>query len=197
MRRAEDDQGIEDLARRMSALEDQAFAEFSDLFGPKIRGYLIRHGLTPADAEDLAVSCVTDIALKVDKYKLIEGAGFAAWVFTLARHALLDWLRSRQQTSPYIDDMEIEQPIADEPEANLEVTSAVREALATLSESEQAILRLRYFGMHQSFPEIGEDLGLRAGTVRVRHHRAVNRIKLLLKQDARLSKILKRAGIAD
>ena len=197
MRWARNNESIEHLAQRMSALEDQAYQEFADLFEPKIKRYFTRHGLTPSDAEDLTVSCITDVALKVDKYRQLEGAGFAAWVFTLARHVLVDWWRSRQETVPYIDDLEIADLIDDEPEPNLQVIVSVQEALARLSETDQAIVRLRYFGVEHSFSEIGEHLGKRTDTVRVRHHRAIEKLKSLLKRDARLSKILKRAEGAD
>ncbi|MDQ3821105.1 MAG: hypothetical protein M3362_25950, partial [Acidobacteriota bacterium] len=105
MRRAKSDENVERLAQRLSALEPQAFEEFSDLFTPRIKGYLMRHGLTASDAEDLTVSCITDTALKVDKYKLIDGVGFAAWVFTLVRHSFVDWLRKRHGNVPYIEDV--------------------------------------------------------------------------------------------
>src|ERR1700730_11791154 len=122
MRRAKNNEAIECLARRMSASEDEAFKEFSDLFGPRIRGYLIVHGLNPADAEDLAGSCITDIALKADRYREVEGAGFTAWVFTLVRHALVDWWRRRRAELPYIDDIESENLFDDDdPEPNVEL----------------------------------------------------------------------------
>jgi RNA polymerase sigma factor (sigma-70 family) len=196
MRRAKHDDGIESLARRMSALEDEAYEEFSDMFGPRIKGYLILHGLTPTDAEDLTGSWITDIALKVDKYREIEGAGFTAWVFTLVRHALADWQRSRKAALPYIDDIESENLIDDaDPEPNVEVIVSVREALAALGEVDQTILDLRYFGVEHSFVEIGKRLGIRPNTVRVRHHRALEKVKAMLETDPRLSTILERAGL--
>jgi RNA polymerase sigma factor (sigma-70 family) len=197
MRRAKHYEGIESLARRMSALEDEAYKEFSDVFGPRIKGYLILHGLNLTDAEDLTGSWITDIALKVDRYREIEGAGFTAWVFTLVRHALVDWQRSRKATLPYIDDIETENLFDEaDPEPNVEVIVSVREALARLREVDQTILDLRYSGVEHSFVEIGKRLAVQPNTVRVRHHRALEKMKSLLKTDTRLSKILKRAGVA-
>jgi RNA polymerase sigma factor (sigma-70 family) len=193
MRRAKNNEAIECLARRMSALEDEAFKEFSDLFGPRIRGYLIIHGLNPADAEDLAGSCITDIALKVDRYREIEGAGFTAWVFALVRHALVDWWRRRRAELPYIDNIESENLFDDnDPEPNVELIVTVREALAGLDEVDRTILDLRYSGMQQSFVEIGEQLGIKSNAARVRHHRALDKVRSRLETDTRLSKILRR-----
>jgi len=197
MRGAKYDDTIENLAQRLSALEDQAYQEFSDIFAPRIKGYFLRQGLTQSDAEDLSISCITDIALKIDKYKAIEGAGFAAWVFTLARHAMVDWLRKRQESLPYIDNYEIAIPVDDNPETDVKIIMAVREALVTLSEKQQEVLQMRYFGAKHSFPEIGEHLNMQADAVRLQHHRAIKKLESLLKEDLRLSKILKRAGVSN
>lgn len=193
MRRAKNKEAIECLARRMSALEDEAFKEFSDSFGPRIRSYLIVHGLNPADAEELAGSCITDIALKVDRYREVEGAGFTAWVYTLVRHALVDWWRSRKTALPYIDDIETESLIdAADTEPNVELIASVREALADLTDVDRAILEMRYFGVEHSFVEIGKSLGILSNNARVRHHRALEKLRSTLERDTRLSKILNR-----
>lgn len=71
---------LEELAKRMIALEDNAYYEFADIFGTKFKSYFLRHGLSDFNAEDLASTCITDIALKVGKYKQIENGNFEAWV---------------------------------------------------------------------------------------------------------------------
>lgn len=53
---------FEQLVERMRSVEAEAFREFADHFGPPFRAMFIRRGLTPPAAEDLAVSCISDIA---------------------------------------------------------------------------------------------------------------------------------------
>jgi RNA polymerase sigma-70 factor (ECF subfamily) len=190
MRVARSANEIEGLASRMAALEEQSYVDFADIFGPRLKTFFLRRGLSPADAEDLSVSCVTDIALKITKYQSIGEGSFGAWVFTLARHSLADWWRARQETIPLSDQLEAMKP-SDEPETESEVAVAVREALEQLSETDRALVRLRNFGAEHSYAEIGERLGLRSETARVRHFRALKRLKALLEVDVRLSRFLK------
>jgi len=86
----------EDLAARMIELDEDAFREFAEFFAPKFRAFFLARGLGILDAEDLTITCITDIALKVPRYRPTHGANFEKWVFTLARHSLADWWRDHQ-----------------------------------------------------------------------------------------------------
>lgn len=190
MRMARSAKVIEGLAIRMAALEEQSYVDFADIFGPRLKTYFMRRGLSPADAEDLSVSCVTDIALKISKFQPIREGGFEAWVFTLARHSLSDWWRARHETLPLPEQLEA-MPHSDEPEPQPEVVTAVRDALEQLSETDRSLIRLRNLGAEHTYAEIGERLGLRSQTARVRHFRALKRLKAILEVDVRLSRFLK------
>lgn len=184
------DSWAEELARRMVALDDQAFREFADVFGPRFRSLFLRHGLPVWEAEDLAVSCVTDIALKVDRYKPTSGGSFVAWVFHLARHAMVDWWRGHKATVP-LDDALVPNGLQDTvTEPNLDIALAVRDAVAQLPETDQLAIQLRDLGPQHSYAEIGARLGMQPGTVRVRHTRTLRRLKLLLEKDPRLKGLL-------
>jgi hypothetical protein len=67
---------IESLPARMAALEDDGFREFALYFGPRFRAFFLRRGLPEMEAEDLSVSCVTDVSLKIDKYDPHRGGHF-------------------------------------------------------------------------------------------------------------------------
>jgi RNA polymerase sigma-70 factor (ECF subfamily) len=176
----------------MSAAEDQAFQEFAQIFGPRLRAFLISRGLTVSDAEDLAISCVTDISLRIEKYRPQAEGGFEAWVFTLARHFLADWWRHHKVTEPLPDNLEAPVSFEEKAEPNESIVSAVRQAVAQLSETDQLIVRLRYLEEERSFAEIGELLGIQEGTARVRLSRALKHLEPVLKKDHRISDFLKR-----
>lgn len=187
---------IDSLAARMLALEEEAFTDFARVFGPRFRAYFIRRGLPVVDAEDLAVSCVTDIALKIEKYKPVAGGGFEAWVFTLARRALFDWWRERRATEPLPDDLPA--PLPGEPEeGELAVVEAVRDAVAQLPEADQALIELRDLGGEYTYSEISQQLGLSPQGARVRHFRALKRLKSILEKDPRIGKLLERSAAAE
>jgi RNA polymerase sigma-70 factor (ECF subfamily) len=184
-----------DLATRMLALEDEAFKEFGRVFGPKLRTYFLHRGLSTTDAEDLAKSCVTDIALKVSKYQPREDAVFAAWVFSLGRNYVADWWRAHKTTEPLHDNFPAEEPSepdCDEQAVHSEVTVAVREALAELGETSSTIIQLRDLGVEHSYQEIGERLGITPEAARVRHFRALRQLEARLVKDPRIDRYLQR-----
>lgn len=195
MRMARSDMNMEDLARRMCELDEPAFRDFSDHFGFRFRSLFFRRGLQLSDAEDLAVSCVTDIALKVEQYHPVDGGSFEAWVFTLARRALIDWWRARRDTESLSEDFPSDLSFDDEPGQDSELTTAVRDALAQMSEADRAVIETKNFMGEQTFAEAGAALGLSAGAARVRHHRAMKRLQALLEQDSRIVRHLDRRSI--
>jgi RNA polymerase sigma-70 factor, ECF subfamily len=192
MRVARSTKEIEGLAARMAASEEQAFVEFADTFGPRLRSLFIKRGLSTANAEDLAVSCITDIALKVERYKSIREGGFEAWVFTLARNYLIDWLRAQRNSEPLSDDLAAPTFSDDEIEPELDIILAVGDALAQLSETDRTLIRLRHLVEDHTYAEIGENLGISTETARVRHFRALKRLKALLETDERIRRFLLR-----
>lgn len=196
MRAARSDINMEDLACRMSALEEESFYEFAGLFGPRFRALFLSRGLTHADADDLSISCVTDIALKVGQYKHVANGSFEAWVFTLARRYLIDWWRSRHASVPLPDDLPLSIPSNEEFEPDSELVSAVRAAMAQLSEADQTLIRLRNMEGEYTYAEAGASLGISAGAARVRHFRALNRLEGLLLKDQRIKKHLDRRKAA-
>ena len=183
---------MEELAGRMAAQEEQAFVEFAEFFGPRFRALFQKRGLAAWEADDLAISCITDIALKVDKYSPRPESGFAAWVFTLARRRLVDWWREQKPALRYEEDLLPDNSTHLDSEPDMEVVQAVREAIIRFPETEQAIIRLRDMGPPLSYVEIGNRLGMRPGTARVRHYRAIKRLESVLQGDPRIRRLLDR-----
>jgi RNA polymerase sigma-70 factor (ECF subfamily) len=195
MRAARSDIDMEDLARRMVELDEPAYDEFARTFGWRFRAFFRKRGLTYTDAEDLAVSCVTDIALKVDQYRPIEDGSFKGWVFTLAHRYLFDWWRGHRTAESLSDTLPADFPADEEPDSDSAHTSAVKDAMAHLSEDDQAIIRLKDMSGEQTYDEVAKALGVRAGTARVRHHRALKRLQVVLEKDERMVSYLKRRGV--
>jgi RNA polymerase sigma factor (sigma-70 family) len=188
MRVARSTEEIEDLAARMAVAEVEAYSEFAVTFGPRLRAFFLRKGVAAGEAEELSVSCITDIALKIDKYKPLRPGGFEAWVFTLARHSLTDWWRSHRGTVPLSDDLTA--PAFDDDqgiEPNFIIAVAVREAIAQLAVSDQLLIRMRHLESESTYAEIGDRLNISPEAARVRHFRAMKRLKTILEADERIS----------
>lgn len=193
---ARSDIDMEDLAVRMRELDEDAYRVFADYFGPRLRSMFYRRGLRLTDAEDLAASCVTDIALKVGQYRSVGHGGFRAWVFTLARNSLKDWFRALKGTESLPEDLSTSIPDETEFEDDSEVISAVRDAIGRLSEGDREVIQTKAFGGEQTFAEAGATLGVSGAAARQRYHRALKRLEALLSQDRRIIRHLARRGVA-
>lgn len=165
---------LDELPARLVQLEPQAFEEFAASLGPRLHRLFRRRGLSEADAEALAVSCLTDITLKVHRFHSTGPGSFEHWVFTLARNACVDLMR-RQGRLVRLDE-ELAWPTAADwggpPPA---VQEALQAALQDLSEVDRTIVQLHQIE-ELPFPEIGARVNLSEGAARVRHHRALKRL---------------------
>ena len=192
---------INALPGRMLELEEAAFREFADYFGPLIRALFRKCGLPPMDAEDLAVSYISDIALRVHQYRQIDETSFAAWVYAIARNAAADWWTQTGNTREGIRQLMLtnrngieaagDHENNDEPACSRpEVAVAVQEALFALTEQQREIVYLRDLGEERSYAEIGAMLRIPAGTARVRHKRALDHLRSTLAVDPRMQRII-------
>jgi RNA polymerase sigma-70 factor (ECF subfamily) len=192
MKRLSDPALPENLPERLKNSEALAFEQFALYFGPRFRSFFLRKGLPPHEAEDLAANCIVDAALQVGKFRNVSGGSFQGWLFVIARHAAADWHRAKQR-QPSARDVMLYIELNHEREAALadaEVILAVREAIAKLSDLQRQVIESRYFGDEASFGEIGNRLGIEEGAARVRHLRALHRLKQVLQLDPRISKRL-------
>jgi RNA polymerase sigma factor (sigma-70 family) len=167
----------DDLPGRMQRQEASAFDDFSKTFGPRLFRLFRFLGASAADAEALAVSCITDVALKVDRFTPQGPGSFWKWVSRIARRAWIDARRERTVALPLTDH---DLAASDLPEPPAGVAEAVEEALSHLSTVDQEIVRSHYLVEELPLVEIAQNLQMEATTVRGRHHRLRPRLRALL-----------------
>jgi len=171
---------IDDLPARMLDLDEEAVRAFAQEFGGRLRRLFCSLGLGVADAEALAVSCVTDIALRVDRFAPQGPGSFERWVLKLARVALVDEYRKHDPAEQLPDWSVVERAEVSWGKPDSRRTVAVREAVARLPDLDRDIVRLRHLEQGLSFAEIGAVLNLSEGAARTRHHRALAELERLL-----------------
>jgi RNA polymerase sigma-70 factor (ECF subfamily) len=180
----------ETIAELIGIQEPEACRRFADGFGPRFRQFFVSRGLTSAEAEDLAVTCVSDVVVKIEQYRPYKLGGFVSWVWTIARRKLVDYFRTRQSAEPL--DKDYPAILSDQSaDGDEDVVQAVDEAMACLSEENQKIIRLHYFGGDYAFSEIGRELGLSEDAARVRHFRALRKLAKMLAADSRIQKLIR------
>lgn len=137
---------------------------------------------SPTVAEDL----VQDVFVRMLKYRATyrDEGRFATWMFRIARNARADHFRRRTLAGEALDsalDRATETP---GPALLLERgrdLARLRRALTLLREDRRELILLaRYQGM--SHDDIGELLGVDAGTVKVRFHRALKDLREIFKR---------------
>jgi RNA polymerase sigma factor (sigma-70 family) len=158
-----------------------AFGRLFEYFGPRLKSYFIRAGLTASQAEELAQETMLTVWRKADQFDPSR-AGASTWIFVIARNLRIDLLRrKRSEQSALADPFEENDAplLADETVGAAEREARVRAALRELSPEQSAVVRLSFFS-DTPHGEIARQLGIPLGTVKSRIRLAVARLRELL-----------------
>ncbi len=124
-------------------------------------------------AEDAAAEVFLKALARLRQFR---GGVFAAWLYTIARHILVDLYHDSRRTASW-DEVETVGGAAAGPEAAAE-SRALRAALAALSEDRRTVLELQLAGW--SGPEIAAALGRSQEAIRMLRYRAVEDLRRIL-----------------
>lgn len=143
-------------------------------------------GLSGAD--DVAQEVSMAILTALPNYRR-EGRPFLAFVYGICSHKVADAHRAatRSKTHPVADLPETASADRDPEQLAVEhsVSATMAAMMDILPETQQEVLRLR-IAVGLSAEETAEALGTTAGAVRVAQHRALNKLRGLLAEDAGL-----------
>jgi RNA polymerase sigma factor (sigma-70 family) len=157
--------------------EPWAAGALVSLFGPVLVRFagVIGSDLSQADQE-LAVEQGIDHAIeRIDEYKAKAGS-LGVWLRPFVRHAVGDLRRTRGMHEPLNGDWPDQTTDADAPSISDAERSAVHRALLRLSPTDQLIISLRDFE-RLTYAQCADLLRAAEGTCRVRHHRALQRLR--------------------
>jgi RNA polymerase sigma-70 factor (ECF subfamily) len=164
------------LARVSDAQDQAAFAELFRHFAPRVKGFLMKSGVSAAEAED----CTQDVMATLwHKAHLFDPAraSVATWVFTIARNRRIDTLRKTRRPEP--EDLPWGPEPAPDPDAVLALqqdAARLGEALGTLPEPQRALVLRAFYG-DLSHSELAEETGLPLGTIKSRIRLALDRLR--------------------
>jgi RNA polymerase sigma factor (sigma-70 family) len=129
----------------------------------------------------LAEDLVQEVFLRILKYRASyrDGARFETWIYRIARNARADYLSKQGREQPLEEEVNEYPDARPGPEVQVELEREVallQAALLQLREDRRELLVLaRYQGM--KYEAIAELLGVDAGTVKVRVHRALKELR--------------------
>lgn len=157
-------------------LSESFYAEYH----PKILRYVRKSIQNKADAEDLTQQVFLKALERFDTFD--EQRNAAAWVYAIARNAVIDFFRTRHV---HVDLDELPEPTAED-ESPLETVisregqAALARALKTLAQGERDIIILRYYN-GRSLAAIAEDMNLPYGRIKRMHAKALAQLELQLR----------------
>ena len=161
---------------QLARANPEHFAPIYQQYFPRIFAYCYNRTDSPQEAEDLTSRIFTRALKGLASYR---GGSVAAWLFRIAHNTLVSHYR-RQHTQVSIEALELD--ISDStshPRDHLlraEEARQVRDLVATLPSRDQELLALWLDG-ELSASEIGKILGHKEGTVRVKLHRILKRLR--------------------
>jgi RNA polymerase sigma-70 factor, ECF subfamily len=149
--------------------------------------------VSAAVADDLASETWLGVVRGLDRFQGNEPA-FRAWVFTIARHEVLDWRRraARRVAEDQPPGGLADQAAPDDPAAAALERVATREALAmvaTLSPDQAEAIVLRVVA-GLGVDRVAAIMGKRPGTVRVLTHRGLRRLAERLGDGVRVRRVV-------
>jgi RNA polymerase sigma-70 factor (ECF subfamily) len=157
--------------------DEDAFGRLWRELQPRLLRYFVV--AAPAVAEDLASETWLGVVRGLDRFQGGEAA-FRGWVFTIARHELLDWRRrvGRRAVEGLAVGGLVERAAPDDPAAAAVEGLSTRAALAVVAtlppeQAEAVVLRV-VAGLEVE--RVAAIMGKRPGTVRVLTHRGLRRL---------------------
>lgn len=161
--------------------DERAFAELFRRYAPLLVRFFVRHGKRSADAQDLTQE--TFLHLHRARFDFRVGEPLRPWLFRIARNVSHDHgRRALRRPEAFCEVDAFAAPHEREEEHALvraERGEALSAALAQLSAPERALLDEHWFE-DRAFTEIAARDGVQCTTLRVRAHRACQRLREML-----------------
>lgn len=158
------------LLARAKTGDEEAFAALYRAYQPRVLRFLrARVGQV---GEDLASEVWMTVARGLKGFEGDE-AGFRGWLFTSARHRVIDHARKRHARPAETGEEPPEIAVTDP--SRLEADEAVAALIRGLSDVQAEIVLLRVLG-NFSAREVARMLGMTEEAVRVAQHRALQRL---------------------
>jgi len=161
--------------------DQQAYAEIVKRYQNFVFTIALRYTPNREDAEEIAQDCFVKAYRSLSDFR--GDAKFSTWLYTIVTTTCLTFLRKKKLETHSLDNEKVFEAAdsldsgfrANQVEQKSKVTM-VNKAITLLSPDDAQIITLFYKG-EQSLEEIGQIMGLEPNTVKVRLHRARQRLR--------------------
>lgn len=170
------------LIAAVAATRDRAaFAGLFEHFAPRVKTYMLRLGVAPAQADELAQETLLMVWRKAESFDPARATA-GAWIYAIARNLRID--RHRREWRNVTMDFDLPEEIDEAATPDLvlsdaERSGAVRLALSKLPPEQIRVIELSFFE-DKPHGEIARALGIPLGTVKSRIRIAMQKLRDLL-----------------
>jgi RNA polymerase sigma-70 factor (ECF subfamily) len=171
----------EELLSRTAAGDREAFEQLYLRYARAVLGIALRRLRDRGRAEDAVQETFASIWRSAGSYRPERGRG-APWLYAVARNAISDRGRARNEPPAEAPDEPSQSPGPDERAEQSWLSFRVHSAVETLPGHERTLIELAYWGgLSQS--EIAARLGIPLGTVKTRTRAALARLADALEEE--------------
>lgn len=162
-------------------MDQSGFDRVFDDYAPRVRAYLVRHGLSRPLADEVVQEVMLTVWHHGDRFDPAKGS-MATWVFTIARNRLIDNVRRKRRPEPdptdpcWVGAGDERAPSPEAETAHRQRVAALRVAFGTLPVEQRHVLEGLYFE-GQSMSEFSEATGVPLGTVKTRARLALRALR--------------------
>jgi RNA polymerase sigma factor (sigma-70 family) len=207
------------LIAKLKANDSSARGQLLHIYAPKLTAFAMKFGLSRGDSAEVVSQSLQRVIEEIDAYKADKGAKFSTWVCQITKNRVIDRLRQiqreQEKSGGQLESVEkleeeghqIGSAVVHLPSDDEEVESRIEhellhQALENLDSVDRVVLLEWAYGA--SFKEIGQLIGKKEGTAKVRKHRALAKLRgeylrVLAIQNEEIQEALKaryEAGIA-
>ncbi|MBI3231697.1 MAG: RNA polymerase sigma factor [Candidatus Doudnabacteria bacterium] len=178
------DANVLELVTKVKNGNKEAFGTIYDIFAPRLLRFIKLKVQSQEQAEDILQESLIKAWRNLHSFELGEGGSFQAWVYKITANCINDYFRKIYR-SPNV--LELNENIDKASSENLErqvgnrlETESIKRVFKELPENYRMVLELR-FVQDLSLDETAGILGKNNLTIRVLQHRALKRLKAILK----------------
>ena len=168
-----------ELARRIgeaSGRDASAEAELCRRLAPRIRLYGLKHLRNEAAAKDLMQDVLAMLLVKLRAGALRDAAQVVSFALGSARQMVVDARRGERRRGQLLETFPADLLPATEDMREPLDTARLKHCLSALPERERAVLVMTFYDDRPA-DQVGSELGISAGNVRVIRHRALERMR--------------------
>ncbi len=158
---------------------DDAMVDLSEYVYSRIYSYVYYRVNHREDTEDL----VSEIVLKLIRALPKQRGNFNAWMYKIAKNAIIDFYRRRGvRSETSLSEIPYDIPDQSTPVSEIILTKEkLRKALSILTEEQQRVIILKFIEGYTN-PEIAETMGKSIGAVKLLQFRALKSLKEFFKK---------------